>query len=295
MFLLKIMALRSILSIFVKTTIILTKGMERKGNVKGHRNIILISIVMILLQFEAKSQENIYTDRPTQTTSSAIVPVGAFQIETGFYLSEFTNTNMTGATDKLQFYSLNNLLLRYGVSDRFELRFNHEISKVRQVIDGSVAFSNSPIFAPTSFGFKYNISKGNSKLPDIGIVTSFGGGIFEETGNGLQSEIRLAIDGNLTDELTISSNLGISLANKFESAIPLYTLVLGHGINDRLGVFVEAYGSFPEGGANTHAMDAGLTFLVNSSLQLDVYGGTGISSNSANLLIGFGLSKRFFK
>lgn len=252
----------------------------------------LLAVAFISLKLNA---QNIYTDRPTQTTSSAIVPVGAFQIETGFYLSEFLSTDLSGATAKLQFFSFNSTLLRYGVSDRFELRFNHEISKVRQVIDGATAFSSTSLFAPTSMGFKYKFVKDNPNLPDIGIITAFGGGIFEETGNGLQSDIRLAIDANLSDQLSLSSNLGISLSNGFDSPAPLYTLVLGHGINEKLGVFIEAYGSFPEGGANTHAMDAGITYLLNSSLQVDVYGGTGLSSNSANLLVGFGLSKRFLK
>ena len=46
--------------------------------------------IFILLLFAVSTQaQNIYTDRPTQTTASAIVPAGAFQIETGFYLSEF--------------------------------------------------------------------------------------------------------------------------------------------------------------------------------------------------------------
>lgn len=259
-----------------------------------NRSILIVFVVLLLVEISAQAQ-NIYTDRPTQTTSSAVLPVGAFQIETGFYLSEFSSSNLVGGTDKYQYFSINNTLLRYGLSDRIELRFYQEVYKDRLVSDGNTAFSNSLTFVPTLIGAKFNLVEDNPNLPDIGLITSLGGGVFEETGNGLQSDIRLALDGNLGEEISISSNLGIGMSNGFDFVTPFYTLVLGHSLDDKIGVFVEAYGSFPEGGGSEHAMDAGLTYLVNSSLQLDVYGGTGLSSGSANLLLGFGLSKRFLK
>lgn len=256
---------------------------------------LMLMVVLFVWSLDVKAQGNIYTDRPTQTTSALAVPIGAFQIETGFYLLEYSSSNLVGGTTKYQYFSINNTLLRYGISDRVELRFYQEMAKDRLVSDGSTAFSNSVSFAPTMLGAKFTLVKDNPGVPDIGIITSFGGGIFEETGNGLQSDIRLAFDGNLSDNLSISSNLGVALSNGFDSASPFYTLVFGHSLDEKLGVFIEAYGAFPEGGNSDHAMDAGFTYLINSSLQLDVYGGTGISSNSANLLLGFGLSKRFLK
>lgn len=258
-------------------------------------SIAFTLVLCIASASQLKAQGNIYTDRPTQTTSSALVPTGAFQIETGFYLLEYSSSNLIGGTDKYQYFSVNNSLLRYGLSDKVELRFYQEFYTDRLVSDGSTAFSNSLTFAPTMIGAKFNLVRNNPNLPDIGLITSFGGGVFEDTGNGLQSDIRFAFDGNLSDKIAISSNLGVALSNGFDFVTPFYTLNLGHGVNDKLGVFIEAYGAFPEGGNSDHSMDAGVTYLVNSSLQLDVYGGTGLSSGSANLLIGFGLSKRFLK
>lgn len=258
-------------------------------------SIAFIMVLCIVSSSQLKAQDNIYTDRPTQTTSSAVVPTGAFQIETGFYLLEYSSSNLIGGTDKYQYFSINNSLLRYGLSDKIELRFYQEFFTDRLVSDGSTAFSNSLTPAPTMIGAKFNLVKNNPNLPDIGLITSFGGGVFENTGNGLQSDIRFAFDGNLGQEFSLSSNLGVSMSNGFDFVTPFYTLVIGHSLDEKVGVFVEAYGAFPEGGNSDHSMDAGLTYLVSSSLQLDVYGGTGLSSGSANLLLGFGLSKRFLK
>lgn len=262
------------------------------------RKLLCLVFVLLLssaLVSQLNAQDNIYTDRPTQTTSSAAVPMGAFQFETGFYMLEYSSSNLIGGTDKYQYFSINNTLLRYGISDRIELRFYQEMYSDRLVSDGSTAFSNSLTFVPTMIGAKFNLVQNNPNLPDIGLIASFGGGVFEETGNGLQSDIRFAFDGSLGQELSISSNLGLSMSNGFDFVTPFYTLVLGHSLDNKIGIFVEAYGSFPEIGTSSHSMDAGLTYLLNSSLQLDVYGGTGLSNGSANLLLGFGLSKRFLK
>ena len=104
---------------------------------------IFICLMLCLSISVLKAQDNIYTDRPTQTTASAVVPIGAFQIETGFYLLEYTSQGITGGTDKFQYFSINNTLLRYGISDRIELRFGQELTKGRFLRDGSPLFSGN--------------------------------------------------------------------------------------------------------------------------------------------------------
>ncbi len=254
--------------------------------------------IFILLLFAVSTQaQNIYTDRPTQTTASAIVPAGAFQIETGFYLSEF-EANIPGnfiSGLKFQNISLNNTLLRFGLSEKVELRFYQEMVKGRFVSDGVVTQDNPVSFAPTFFGLKYNILKGHPNWPDVGVLANIGGGVFDNTGNGLQSEIRLLIDGNLPGEVSLSSNIGLAFSNGFDDNSSLYTIVVSKALNSKLAAFVEAYGFFYSIGPTDHSMDAGLTYLLSSSTQIDFYGGTGFTSGSANVLVGFGFSKRFLK
>ncbi len=250
--------------------------------------------LLLTVAVQLKAQ-NIYTDRPTQTTTSAIVPIGAFQLESGFQLTEFSQQNNFGGTDRTQLFSLNNTLLRYGISERIELRFFHEIATSRLRVDGATAFSNDVVFAPTLIGAKFKLVKNNPKFPDVGLIVATGGGLFEETGNGLQTDIRMAVDANIGNKFSISSNVGFTMTDGAENSTPFYTLVLGQAVNEKLGVFIESYGSFPSQGRSDHAMDAGLTYLLNSSVQVDFYGGTGLSNGNFNLLLGFGLSKRFLK
>lgn len=256
-----------------------------------------MAISLFLIMGTSLHAQNIYTDRPTQTTSSAIVPVGAFQIETGFYLSEFEAAIPGNFVSGLKFQniSINNTLLRYGLNEKLELRFFQEMVRGRFVADGAVTESNPLSFAPTFFGVKYNILKDDPNWPDIGILANFGGGVFENTGTGLQSEFRLLLDANLPGNVTISSNIGLISANEFVTNTPLYTIVFSKGLNDKLAAFIEAYGFFYQQGPRDHSMDAGITYLLNSNTQIDIYGGTGFTRGSANILVGFGFSKRFLK
>ncbi|MBO6494541.1 MAG: transporter [Roseivirga sp.] len=260
--------------------------------------VLCVMVAGLLFSALSVSAQNIYTDRPTQTSAAAIVPVGAFQIETGFFLVEekmFIPNGSGGIVNtNFQYISINNTLLRYGLTDRIELRISQEVSKMR-IRPGNQFQSEEVAFVPTLFGAKFNLLRGQSQLPDISLVASIGGDVFEETFNGTVADVRLAFDKSVSDQFSISSNLGLGLSQDLKTSTGLYTLNFGYSATSKLGVFLEVYGAFPEMGDSSHSMDAGFTYLVNSSLQLDIYGGTGFSSNAADLLFGFGLSKRFLK
>jgi len=81
------------------------------------RNIIFVLFlclgVMVQAQDDMVEVENIITDRPDQTESSATVGNNAFQIETGPVLNVYDAYN-----NQLDLISL----FRYGLGDNFEFR-----------------------------------------------------------------------------------------------------------------------------------------------------------------------------
>ena len=80
----------------------------------------------------------------------------------------------------------------------------------------------------------------------------------EHTGGGL----RFAVSHTLTDWLSLGYNLGAQWFG--ETAIPtyFYSVSLGAGIADGLGVFIESFGLIPEEGEAEHLPDAGLTYRL---------------------------------
>ena len=58
-------------------------------------------------------------------------------------------------------------------------------------------------------------------------------------------------------------------------------------LTDRLDAFVE-YVFLPDNNGPSHNLDAGLTYLVNDNLQLDINGGIGLNKRANDLYTGDG-------
>lgn len=95
-------------------------------------------IFFVFLSFVARSQKpvpDLITDRPDQTESSSLVPLHAFQIETGFVMENKYVGNYTH-----KYFAYNTTVLRYGISNNLGLEW-----------DGNTAASAT--FYSAAFGF----------------------------------------------------------------------------------------------------------------------------------------------
>jgi len=185
-------------------------------------------------------------------------------------------------------------LLRYGLFENFELRLGleylGETVEFKNTGSGNTKSGLSPLFT----GFKVKISEEDRWKPEVAIL---GGLVLPFTTNEdfkpeyTAADIRLAFSNTFSERLSLGYNLGIVWDG--ETAIPsyFYSVSLGAGITDRLGMFIESYGLIPDKGEAEHLLDAGLTFLLLPNLQFDVSGGIGIQ-NSIDRFISSGLTYR---
>ena len=70
-----------------------------------------------------------------------------------------------------------------------------------------------------------------------------------------------------------------------------YTLTPSFVLSDRLGVFVDQFGSIDKD-SGRYGLDAGLTFLVRDNLQLDGCFGIGLNDDATDWFAGAGISIR---
>ena len=65
-------------------------------------------------------------------------------------------------------------------------------------------------------------------------------------------------------------------------------------LTDRVGVFIEYFNDIPFDSEidAQHAVDGGLTFLLNDDVQLDINAGAGLNSATDNF-VGVGIAMRF--
>ncbi len=253
-------------------------------------NILAIIIASTAFVYAQDETPELITDRPDQTESSAVVPLGSLQIETGFLMenreTDFFNLNS---------FAYNTTLLRYGLRENFELRLGLEYLGEEVEVksaDSSYSFSGlSPVYT----GFKVKIADEDGWKPEIAFL---GGLVLPFTANEdfkpeyTAANIRFAFAHTLSDRLSIGYNLGAEWDG--ESAVPgyFYSLALGIGITDKIGMFAESYGLITEEGEAEHLVDAGITYLLLPNLQLDISGGLGMNEEAIDNFISFGLSYR---
>lgn len=240
-----------------------------------------------------KAQDTIpelITDRPDQTESSAVVPRKTIQIETGFVLENYESKSM-----KQKSFAYNTTLLRFGLLDNFELRLGLEYLGEKEEIKKNDSTNSISGLSPIYTGFKVKIADEDGWKPEIAFL---GGLVFPFTANEYfkpeypAANVRFAFAHSLSNNISVGYNLGAEWDG--ESAIPgyFYSLAIGIGLTDKLGMFVEGFGLIPEEGYSEDLLDAGLTYLVLPNFQIDISGGIGLHEHTIDHFFSFGLTYR---
>ncbi|MBI9058967.1 MAG: transporter [Labilibaculum sp.] len=252
------------------------------------KRITFIAIALLFSGFlKAQEKTEMVTDRPDQTESASVVPLRGFQLETGFSFEKYDSyTNNT---------SYNSTLLRYGLFERVELRMGLEYLGVSQSFDGMDFDENG--FGPISVGAKFFLREEADGLPQLAFLTTLsipktGAEVFEN--KNLGADFRLNGEYTLNEAMSFGANLGVqwSGVEGDDSAVGIYTAVIGMNLSEKIGAFAELYGFLPSEGKNDHRWDGGLTYAVNEDLQLDFSTGVGLSKVSPDFFISLGLSIR---
>jgi hypothetical protein len=253
---------------------------------------IFIFLYIIMTNLLVKAQDEVpdlITDRPDQTESSAVVPHKSLQLETGFIMENNENDLI-----RQKSFAYNTTLLRYGLLDNFELRFGLEYLGEEIKIKNTETTSTISGLSPAYAGFKVKIAEEDGWKPEMAFLGAL---ILPFTAHdGFKSEytaadIYFAFAHTLSDRFSLGYNLGAGWDGNTPIPSYFYSVSLGAGITEKLGIFIESYGHMHGDGEAEHLMDSGLTFLLFPNFQLDLSGGIGLQ-NSIDSFISFGLTLR---
>lgn len=240
----------------------------------------------------AAAQDEVVTDRPDQSESTSIVGRGIFQLETGIGLERDENSLANDET-----LEWGGSLLRYGLSDRFELRLAFTAHTVVSSETSARKFESQG-FADPELGFKLRLREGDGLSPAIAFLaaTTLPIGEDELSSDRFDPTVRLAFDHDLSDTLGLGWNVGYSRESDGgdHQDYALYSASLGVDIDDRWGTFYELFGTVAVGGEadDAHSFDTGITYLVNDNLQLDIAAGVGLNGEAPDTFVGLGVSWR---
>lgn len=236
----------------------------------------------------AQSIPEMETDRPDETEGASLVPTGYIQIESGFQTERL---HITGnGVDEYQTTTLYpSVLVRYGLLPSWELRVQAELQSVQY------AGKNTRGVAPLTIGSKVAVCDEDGLRPALallGHLTLPAVGIEEFRPSFIAPQFRFAAAHSLSNDLSLSYNLGMEWDGESAMATTVYTLVFGTALVEDVGIFAEIFGALPEIGTGAHHLHVGGTWAILPNLQADVSTALGLNNQAPDYSIGAGISVR---
>ena len=227
----------------------------------------LLSLLLILLGYTAIGQ-TIATDRPSALTENASsLYKNGIQLESGL-LIELDS----GETQSI---SAPNLLLRYGLTEKTELRLMNDVL----INEGNIILGVWTIGTKIQF---YESDKMNLSVLSSTALPNVNG----EMGSLLEQTINAKVIGNYAVSKT--NSVGYTVGYTINQNEIGYSLFLSHNFSDNISSFIELYGFNDQ-----LNIDAGFAYLVQDKLQFDAYFGSGI--NNKMTFASVGLSYLYLK
>jgi hypothetical protein len=230
-----------------------------------HRSLIRVFLSvgvvasMLTLAHKASAQfhETIRTGRPGQSIGTYAVGRGLFQLQSGidYFGSSGAQTGSGWLT---------NNVLRYGIIEPWE---------VNALIEGRTETSNGNALSGISaleIGTRYHILTRDKWIPNVGL--QFRLRLPGDHGDYiLQSYIprlTLAVSQKLSEKFFLILNWTQSGGNEESVPKSFYTANFSYALTDRLGIFLENFGTTSPQGWKFY-LDGGFAYLVTNDLQLD--------------------------
>jgi hypothetical protein len=187
-------------------------------------------------------------------------------------------------------YSYPSVLWKIGLNDRFETRIISEYVSVKDNAE-TVAGLN-----PVTLGFKVNFCQEKGILPTtsfIGHMTTSNLGSKEFHTSYSAPKFRFTMQHTLSETFSLAYNLGAEWDGENPGQSYIYTLTSGISLGEKLSCYVELFGNAPAHSKPVHRCDGGFTYLFNNDFIVDLSGGLGLTDNSSDYYLAFGVSYRF--
>lgn len=252
------------------------------STIRFHTVALLLSFALLGAGVTAPATAQISSDRPGFGDGASMVAPRTFQAEMGYAF------NGNG----LNSHELGQLLLRYGLTSRIEVR-----GGVGSYVVNESPFDNG--YSGTALGTKVRLLQSDlwtlSGVATLGLPT--GTGAFDSADDRARQELKLAFDGALGEDITLSVNGGTSFfysggVQDDRDVSVLFIPTLSFGLTDGVGAYV-GYAGFYDDGRNANWVEGGFTYLYDPNTQLDVNVGLQLDDYSDSFFLGVGVARRF--
>ena len=260
-----------------------------RGRLAGRaRGAAFVLVIGLVAPSVARAQGTIATDRPGLGFSAAVVPAGAFQLEAGLPAVAIGRSKGTRTT-------LTNFpaLVRAGLSRGVELRvgstlYNSQRTTLPEGSERASGFGAVEVGAKLSFGIR-----GTDVALIPSVILPVGDSRFGVDRTGYTANAIAAWSLPAGFGLTTVAGLALTPAEGgSRTTTGALIAVLGRGLTDRLGGYVEG-GLYPTPDLSDPAyVGAGGTVLVTRLFQVDAFVDRGLGPAAPDWLFGLGAAVR---
>lgn len=244
-------------------------------------------LVLLIFGVSVAFAQTYSPDRPGIGNGSYITPANMVGLEAGV---EFSVNSGEQQSNSSQQVNIGQLLIRYGITDNLEARVNlGSYSSAEVSLIGAEVTRTG--FQDISIGTKYNFLSGTG-TPNVSALAevSLPAGDDEFSSGEVVPTLGILADHAVNEDLAISSNLGYSFGVGDLEDSWLFTLTPGFSIGSNMGAYA-GYAGVYYGNVNQHWAEGGLTYGLESGVQLDI--NLGYETEDEIFFIGVGFAQGF--
>ncbi len=231
----------------------------------SQRKIAIVLTLLAILFFpifaSAQNEEvGFASDRPGATAGADVLPKGRLQWETSV---KYERTKYEGV--KTTTWTLNNTLLRWGITNHAELRLQADY------LYSSTQGDHSNGFANVAFGTKVKVYEGSKYVPTVallGHVIVPGGNSADFLPKDWGGQIGLLCQNKLTSWCSIGYEADLIWSDSSKPTI-FWGACLTFPLNDKLSLIAEEY-NFNHSGSHENWLELGGAYMLTPRLQLDM-------------------------
>lgn len=246
--------------------------------------------VLCLIAFQAPATDAapaFSSDRPSRSDAPTTLATDMYQLEMGYQYDEFERYYYSIGVHRAPI-----ALLRIGLAEDIELRVGYD-GYIDIDTPGGGGDSGS---GDAHVGMKWRFHNGETTQWALLVDTNLTLGDDELTSEEWEPSAKLAFATALTERVNLGVNAGVATVDQGDlETIGIYSVVVDFGLNQRLGMFVEAFGAVPASaaGRSQNSADVGLTYAISDHFQWDLAYTRGISDAAPDWSATTGFAYRF--
>ncbi|MTI30951.1 transporter [Xanthovirga aplysinae] len=231
-----------------------------------------LSIIIFLLV-----SIGVYGQSDSETPT--VIPNGDILLRNHFRIS----TQSNGGVNTLTSFFIPSI--RYGLGNRFELRFNPRV-QLSRMKGGDFRKVNSGL-GPFGMGTKIALVREDGWIPDIGVFgfLTFPTGLPAFNNSKINSEFRLSMGHSLGNRAGVTVNYGGTWDGISQGPEYLYTLLFNYNFSPLFGAYIETFGTFSKEEEPSHQLHLGASYAVAHNARFGIGWRKNFSSGLPNNLI----------